>query len=70
MSLPKLRPPSLVLAALLLLGLCTSLLMAEVVDEIVVEGNKKTRHEIIEQGARLPLKNPKESLKRKSPLHS
>ncbi len=33
----------------LLLGLCPTLLMAEAVDEIVVEGNKKTRHEIIEQ---------------------
>ena len=37
------------LVALLLLGLCPMLLMAEVVDQIVIEGNKKTRDEIIKQ---------------------
>ena len=37
------------LVALLLLGLCPLLLMAEVVDQIVIEGNKKTRDEIIKQ---------------------
>ncbi len=37
------------LVALMLLGLCPFPLMAEVVGQIVVEGNKKTRPEIIEQ---------------------
>lgn len=37
------------LAALLLLGFCSAIAWAETVNQVVIEGNKKTRSEIIEQ---------------------